>query len=1029
MKNKNLVSKMKISQFVIFTFFVLCCSLAALAQKTAVRGTVKGDDGMPIPGATVIVKGTTVGTSTDFDGVYTINSKIGDELVFSFLGMNSKTIKVTGKQLNVVLTSNIESLSEVVVIGYGSVSKKELTGAVAQVKSEALEKISTSDLATALQGQAAGVNVISSSSPGGSAEILIRGITTLGDNTPLYVVDGIVQEGDPRIAPSDIATIDILKDAASTAIYGSRGATGVILITTKQGKAGSLQIRTNVSYAVQHRNAAIPLMNSVEQTYFDLVVKRNVGGFFDEESASSLEIAKNPYTFQNETDLNSLIFPSNNVPVHNYNTSISGGTNDITYNVSVGFFQQEGLQLNSSYERFNTRANTVYKKDKLRIQTSVGLSIDNREIPQSFLLSQAIVYNPTQNGLDPEDFATLDGGSGDDVNRLGWVLESLRTEQDEKSVRANASFSLNYDISKTLSFASNTGLTTQNTYGSEYRPYQAIYSTEGKLQSNPSTSYIRRNSGFRTSLSSDAGLTYQKQIKDHKVTVTAFATVEKYKNEQFSAERTGATDPDGRVLDRATGDQTVSSGFDYTDTRIGTIGRLQYDYKGKYLFSSSVRRDGSSKFPTENQWGVFPSVSLAWNISDEKFWESMKETANNFKLRLSHGSVGNDRTGSYAFSPGIEQNINYVGYDGANESLNLGATQTSYANELLKWETTTTSNIGIDLGFLKNKLTITAEYYSAKKSDMLFPVFLPLSAGGGNNASVTLNVGNMTNTGAEISAQYKGKTGKVNWNMSGNFSTNTNEITKINGDTEFLFTNDFGLVSRAPTQSRVTALAVGREAGAFYLWTTNGIVDTEEKLAEYQKLDSGARMGDVIFEDNNPDGILDDNDRVYSGSGLPKYELGYTFNANYKNFDFSMNWYAALGQEIMNGFNAWAYGFGRHKDQIYQWSEANPVTSIPAYREDMRTHRNFIGYSDLWLEDGSYLRLRQVSLGYSLPKKTIDKLGVNRVRVYVSAQNPLTITKYSGYNPEVGGGIAARGLDKGTGPTSAQYLIGLNFNF
>ncbi|UMB61691.1 TonB-dependent receptor [Lutibacter sp. A80] len=1027
---KILVSKKVIARYMLLSLFVFFCNFNSHAQNITVQGIVtSSDDGLPIPGATVLLKGTTNGTTTNFDGEYTIKAKVGDVLLFSFMGMQDQGLKVKGKQLNVVMTPDIESLEEVVVIGYGTVKKKELTGAVTQVQSEALEKISTSDLATALQGQAAGVNIISSSTPGGSAEILIRGITTLGDNTPLYVVDGIIQESDPRIPPSDIETIDILKDAASTAIYGSRGATGVILITTKQGKEGSLQVRTNVSYAIQHRNAAIPLMNSVEQTYFDLVVKRNVGGFFDEESASSLEIVKNPYSFQNETDLNSLIFPSNNAPVQNYNTNISGGTKDITYNVSVGFFQQEGLQLNSSYERFNTRANTVYSKDKLRIQTSVGLSIDNREIPQNFLLSQAIVYNPTQNGLDPSNFSTLDGGSGDDVNRLGWVLESLRTEQNIKAVRTNASFRINYKISKNLSIASNTGLTTQNTYGSEYRPYQAIYSTEGKLQTNPNTSYIRRSSGYRTSLSSDAGITFQKQLNDHKLTLTAFATIEKYKNEQFSAERTGATDPDGRVLDRATGEQTVSSGFDYTDTRIGTIGRLQYDYKGKYLFSSSVRRDGSSKFPSDNQWGVFPSVSLAWNISDEKFWKSFKETANNFKLRLSHGSVGNDRIGSYEFSPGIEQNLNYVGYDGTNETLNLGASQTSYANELLKWETTTTSNVGIDLGFFRNKLTITAEYYYAKKKDMLFPVFLPLSAGGGNNASVTLNVGNMTNTGAEISAQYKGHTGKVNWNMNANFSTNTNEITKINGDTEFLFTNDFGLVNRAPTQSRVTALAVGQEAGAFYLWTTNGIVDTEEKLAEYQKIDSGARMGDTMFNDNNNDGILDDNDRVYSGSGLPEYEIGYTFNAKYKNFDFSMNWYAALGQEIMNGFNAWAFGFGRHKDQIYQWSEANPVTSIPAYREDMRTDNNFIGYSDLWLEDGSYLRLRQISLGYSLPKKTINKLGVNRVRVYLSAQNPLTITKYSGYNPEVGGGIAARGLDKGTGPTSEQYLIGLNFNF
>jgi hypothetical protein len=326
-------------------------------------------------------------------------------------------------------------------------------------------------------------------------------------------------------------------------------------------------------------------------------------------------------------------------------------------------------------------------------------------------------------------------------------------------------------------------------------------------------------------------------------------------------------------------------------------------------------------------------------------------------------------------------------------------------------------------------LRYTQNNYTGSNEDMLFPIFVPPSAGGGNNAQVILNVGNMTNKGIELVAGYSGKIGRVNFRMNGTFTTNKNEITSINGDTDFLLTNDSGLVGRAPDQSRVTALAVGREAGSFYLWRTNGIIDTEEKLAEYQMIDNNARMGDTRFVDQDLNGILDDKDRVYSGSGLPTYEIGYTFNANYKSFDFSMNWYAALGQEVMNGFDAWAYGFGRHKDQIYQWSDVNPVTPIPAYRNDIRRHPNFLGYSDLWLEDGSYIRLRQISLGYSIPRKTAEKWGFSRLRLYTRVQNPLTITKYSGYNPEVGGGISARGLDKDTGPISIQYTLGININF
>ncbi|WP_246109130.1 SusC/RagA family TonB-linked outer membrane protein [Seonamhaeicola algicola] len=1033
MKVKSVfITRKLLSNTMLVMFLFLSCALLAQTGKITVKGVVSGEDGMPIPGASVVLvkNEKTTGAVTDFDGNYSIEASIGDTLKFSYLGMTAQTLKVIGAELNVVLKAQVDELEEVVVIGYGAVKKKELTGAVTQVKSDALEKIVSADLGTALQGQAAGVNVVSSSTPGGDSEILIRGITSLDNNTPLYVVDGIVQEGDPRIPPTDIETIDILKDAASTAIYGARGATGVIIITTKQGKPGSLQVRYHGNYAIQHRQAAVPLMNSVEQTYFDVVTQRNTGGAFDDEVR--LQLLQNPIQFQNETNLNDILF-NQDVPTQTHNLNISGGTEDITYNVALGFFDQEGIQVNSAYQRFNTRFNTVYNKNKVRIQSSLAFIQDSRDIPQGNLLSQAIVYRPTQNGLDLNSFDELEQG-GDDVNRLGWVLESLRTEQNQKSVRTNASFRFDYDITKNVTFTSNVGLSAYNTFRKDYRPYQEIFNTQGILQSQPINSYIDNSTSYNRSLNINAGITYQKVINDdHKLTFAFFADREKYQNEAFRARRLEATNPDARVLNLATGDQSVTSGFDYTTTRIGTIGRVLYGYKGRYLLSASVRRDGSSLVSylvsPKKQWGTFPGVSFAWNASDEAFWDKYKRIVNNFKVRLSHGTIGNDRVRPYSFIPGIEQNINYIGNSGSGDFVNLGSTQLDFANKTLKWESTTTSNIGIDLGFLKNKVTLTAEYYYADKKDMLFPVFLPLSAGGGNNAQVTLNVGNMINKGVELTAAYRGNIGKVRFNMNGTFSTNENEITKIDGDSDFQLTNDFGLVGRAPQQSRVTALATGHEAGAFFLWRTNGIIDTEEKLAEYQLLDNNARMGDTRFIDQNNDGILDDNDRVYSGSGLPKYELGYTLNLNYKSWDFSMNWYAALGQEIMNGFDAWAYGFGRHKDLIYQWSEANPDSPIPAFRNDVRRHPNYLGYSDFWLEDGSYLRLRQVSLGYAIPKRKVEKLGLKYLRFYVRTQNPLTFTKYSGYNPEIGGGIVSRGLDKDTGPISIQYLFGINLNF
>lgn len=1025
---KLLLKKKKNKSFLLLFFLMI--GFTAFAQTITVKGTVTdAQDNSPIPGVSVVVQGTTNGVSTDFDGVYTIKAKIGDVLVFSYLGMKEQSLKVKNATLNVSLTADVETLEEIIVIGYGSVKKKEITGALVQVNAEDLENVVSADLGGALQGQAAGVNIIASSEPGGDSEILIRGITSLsGSNDPLYVVDGIVQDGDPRIPPSDIESLNILKDAASTAIYGVRGASGVILITTKQGKPGTLRVRLNASYGVQRRNAAVPLMNSVEQTYFDIVTSRNVNGSFDEDV--NLQILQNSQQFQNETDLNKLIFDDNQ-PIQNHNVNISGGSEDITYNVTLGFFEQKGLQINSDYNRFNVRANTVYEKNKLRIQSSVALMTDERAIPQNFLLSQAVVYRPTQPGIDLNGFDELSQG-GDDVNRLGWVIESLRTTNIQKRNRSNVNFNVNYELIKGLQLTGNFGLTKDDLIGKITRPYQEITNSQGLLQSQPANSYLDMRTRFTTNLVGEFGATYNKTIlEDHNFTFTAFATLTDNHSEAFTARRRGLTNPDATTLDLATGEQSVTSGFDYEYKSLGLIGRLQYNYKDKYILSSSIRKDRTTSFASNINTGLFPSTSFAWNAHEESFWSPLKRTINNFRARASFGKSGNDRVGSYAYLPGIVQNLNYYGNDSTtgNETLNLGAIQTVFRNELLSWETTTESNFGVDLAMFKNKLTISADYYNRSNEDMLFPVFLPPSAGGGNNATVILNVGNMTNKGAELAVGYRGRTGKLGWRMNGTLSTNQNRITKISGDTNFLLTDDFGLVSRASQQSRVTALSVGREVAAFYLWRTDGILDTEEKLAEYQKIDNNARMGDTKFIDQNGDNVLDDNDRVYSGSGLPDFEIGYTFNANYKNWDFSMNWYAAIGQEIMNGFDAWAYGFGRHKDLIYQWSEANGDSTIPAYRNDVRRHNNYLGYSDLWLEDGSYLRLKQVSLGYSIPKKKVEKWGFNRMRFYVRSQNPLTFTKYSGYNPEVGGRITGKGLDKNTGPISIQWIFGMNLNF
>lgn len=1029
--NKNLFikhDKLRI-RYLILSLLAFVLNIGIYAQEINVSGVVSGeDDGLPIINATVVVNGTNKGTVTNIDGMYTIRAKVGDVLKISYVGMMVKTVTVTQARMDVKLKANSIVLEEVVAIGYGTVKKKELTGAVAQVKGEDIANTITSDLGNALQGQISGVNIISSSgAPGDASEILIRGISSItGSNTPLFVVDGVPYEDDPRISPNEIQTIDVLKDAASCAIYGTRGAAGVILITTKQGKEGKLKIAVDGNYGIQQITSGTPLMNAREQSYFDIIAERNKSNTPD--NSVILPIARYTKGFQNDTELSKVIF-NDNAPTQNYNVNLSGGNKQIAYNIVGGYFKTDGVVVNSGFERFNTRINATYKSNNLQIGANVGMSNEDIKRSQGYIIIQAIKYYPTQDPIDLSGNAPLVTFAGDALNRLNWVEESLKTKSVANRTSTFVNFNANYKISKTLSVSTRLGTNLMNEYGRASHAYQEIKDINGLLVSNPSNSYVQMNAARRTSLVWDAGLNYQKTFNKQKLSLFLGSSTERYTFDSFVAKRTGLLSQTLEVLNAATLDQIAYSGNLYDNTLLGFIGRVQYDYKSKYLFSATMRRDGSSRLSKENQIGYFPSVSGAWNLSDEKFWKPLDEIINNFKLRASYGTTGNTNIPPYSYSATIASGIDNLYGSSSSEVTGYGSIQTGYANAVVKWETSIQSNFGVDLAMFRNKLTFSAEYYNTYKKDMLFPVSLPGSAGGGGGANVILNVGNMTNKGVELTAGYKTNIGKSKWELNGTFSTNTNKITKINGLGGFIYTNDNGLINGATSSSQVTVLAEGYEAGAFFLYPTNGIADTQEKLANYQQLDPTARMGDLIYVDTDKDGEISDADRVYSGSGLPKFEIGFNMRVEYRNFDFAAQLYSAIGHEIMNGAKATAFTYGRHKDLIYAWSNSNPVTSIPAYRGDLKSQNNYKGYTSLWLEDGSYLRFKTITLGYNVNNEKVRALGVNKLRVFLTAQNPITITNYSGYDPEIGGGVSSRGLDKGNYPITSLYSAGININF
>lgn len=998
----------------------LVFSVQVFAQAITVKGVVKDSAGEPVIGANVVVVGTTNGTITDFDGNFTIKANKNAKLEISFIGYKNTVVKVS-PNMNIVLKDDTQLLDDVVVIGYGAVKKKELTGAVAQVKSEDITKINTSDLGNALQGMVSGVSVTAESgAPGAGSEILIRGVASVnGQNTPLYVVDGVPQEGDPRISPNEIETIDILKDAASCAIYGTRGAAGVILITTKKGKEGKMSASFDASYGIKKITSTDYLMNTQEQTYFNLLFKRNTGTSNTYDDTTLLDLYRSLQYYHNDTNLLDQVFVDN-AATQNYSLTLSGGNNGLTYSIMNGFYKQDGSVINSGFNRYNTRINLGYKRKRLTMNASVGLSVEDTDYSPAGLILQAIKYSPTQPEIKPGDtFETTD--------RLTYVLDSFFSEDYQRMTNSFANFNINYELFKGFNVSGRVALKESGGYRRNFRPYKEIKDQDGELITKPEDSYISMISTNRNSIVWDFGAQYRKTVKGHKVTAFAGVTGEEYVYEGFTAKKQGVVDNDIKVLNGGSLNPSATSSDNYVNRLIGSIGRLQYDWRGRYLISASIRCDGSSRFASNNRWGFFPSASAAWNISDEPFFKPLADVVNNFKLRGSYGTTGNQNFTPYTFSGVITNGYDYVIGDASNQSLAIGSIQSEYSNQNVKWETTRQYNIGVDLALFNNKFTLAAEYYSTDKKDMLFPVTLPGSTGA--TKTLVMNVGNMTNSGYELTARYRSAIKGFSYDFSGTFSTNKNKVTRINGDGTRISAYPQGLVSGAAARSQVTFIAEGYEAGAFFLYPTDGIINTPEKLAEYQKINPTAQMGDLIFVDTNKDGKISDDDRVYSGSGLPKYEIGFNMQFRYKGFDLYANLYSALGHKIMNGSRATAFGYGRHKDLVAQYTEFNTDSPIPTYRGDVKGHENYRADTDLWLEDGSYLRLKSITLGYSLSKALVTRMRLSNLRFYISGQNLFTLTKYSGYDPEIGGGINKRGMDMGNYPTFATYSVGLNLSF
>ena len=1007
--------------------FILLLSFKVSCQTLSVKGTVLSEEsGQPIPGVTIIIKGTSIGTTTNFDGFYTINAEKGNTLVFSYIGLEEVEVEVKELIHNILMKENLIGLDEIVVVGYGSIKKRELTGAISSVKSKDLNKTLTSDFASAIQGRMAGVSVRQgNAAPGENANITIRGITSFqeGGSGPLFVVDGVTYIENPNITPQEIESIEVLKDGASAAIYGSRASGGVILITTKKGKEGQMKVNLDSYFGVQNITSGIPLANTLEALYISDILYR-----YDDINFNPLN--QNPDGLEYNTNWMNLL-QVDSAPIQNHSLNVSGGKNGLTYSVVGTFFNQKGSLINSDYNKNSLRTNTGFTKGKFTAQTNLSLNLSNQTREPYGIIYDAVRLPPFMPpfgfNLDIFEINSEDQGN---TERISNFAGKLIQESSNKTNNFSGNIQLGYEISEGLTAKINIGRSYYNKKDRFFQPSFEVYNDLGEINLGASNLNAQLRLGDATSTRSidEFTLNYSKSFNKHDF---KFLVGNTYESSSYEFYRTGANNITNNLTPvLGSGEPIIGTQTINRTESISYIGRINYNYNWKYLLSLVIRRDGSSNFGNQ-KFGTFPSISAGWNLSNEPFFQKLKNTIYSAKLRLSYGRTGSDRIPPYSFSPVVISNVDYI--LGQNPSLISGLTQPGYADPNLKWESNISKNIGLDLNFKGGKAGLEIDIYEQDKEDMLLAITTPISAGstpvnGETYDRFLTNIGDLRNRGIEINAFYNHEFGPVSTKFGVNFTKNENIVVKLSREGEVVF-DGYPNIIRINQTEPVAVLEAGLPVGAFKVYETNGTIKTDSELATYQILDPNAQKGDLMYVDTDGNGVLNNDDKVYKGSYQPDFEIGFNIDASFKNFDFSVQLYGVSGNTIYNGQKQYAYSTKRHRDLVYSWSDNNPSSNIPTPRSNIE-HPNVQTSTDYFLEDGSFLRVRNIILGYSLNDKFLDKIGLEKFRFYINAQNPVTWTKYSGFNPETGSSNPFNGgLDRGEYPVSATYSAGISITF
>ena len=985
----------------------LCTYMLAFAQQRTVTGTVVDDLGQPLIGVSILEKGTTNGVITDMDGNFSLKlTSENPTLVFSYIGYKTQEVPVGGKTtLNVTMSEDAEQLDEVVVVGYGVQKKSSMTASVSSVSSKEIVKTMSSNVASTLQGRMPGVDIVQQAGVAGAdVNILVRGAASFGATEPLYVIDGAFSNnGLTSINPNDIESIEILKDGAAAAIYGSRAANGVVLITTKRGKSGKPVVEINGSFAVQTPTNIPDFLNASQWREFANMVADNSGMAHAPEN-------DNP-TYPNvDTDWADewLQF----APMWNLNASISGGGENSTFSTSIGYLDQTGMTVYSDYKRYNFRLNSSYKKGIFSLSENVAISHRDQTPTTAFNIKLPTLPIYDNEGrlvsggpdyyINPEDgqsknpFASLE--YSDRYNKVTEIIGALNAELDIwKGLKYKLSVSGNYSAGHNYTHTPQ---------------YDTRWFEDGTVDidySNTENS-VSESRGEEFTYTIDNLLTYNQTFNGHHVdALLGTSWMREYSRNMSIAtiddlgatNITGFQDIDGRI-----------SAGDSNAALLSFFARLNYDYEGKYLLSASIRRDESSKFYKDNRVGYFPSISAGWNLHQEEWFEN--PVISKLKIRGSYGELGANFLDPYNFDPIAFGPIPYT--LGGNRYVDGRAAYLKSRD--LTWETAKTTDIGIELGFLNNDLTVQVDYFIKKNVDLLAQIDLNLSSGqvfeiNSSSEKPYVNSASVKNTGWEFLMNYRKQlTRDFSIDASFNFSTLKNKVLAL-GDNVQPITS--GAMSSYFNDSPSITMP-GHPIGSFYGY----------------RIDGFDANGDFIFSDTDNNGIVNAEDKVILGNPIPDFSYGLNINMTYKDFDLTMFFQGVAGNEIFNQMK-YTYYFDYSNncvtDVLNAWSETNKNTNIPIMKTENTNGGNSLP-SEFYIENGAYFRCKNFQIGYTLPKKCLDKMGFNNLRFYVGVQNLFTITDYSGYDPEVSSNVLfSRGIDNSSYPNARTYTFGFNASF